>query len=90
MSTASILSAATPASCWEQVQSFNIDIGKITNFDSGHGIVLLTNGNVCWDSLRTAVSTVGDFLNTQLANMKGPTTDKVVSTIEGVATPENV
>ena len=90
MDTPSILAAVTPATCWDQVQTFNIDIGKITEFDSGHGMALLTNGNLCWDSLRTAVLTVGDFLNTQLANMKGPTTDKVAGMVEGVVGKDQV
>jgi len=39
-------------SCFEQLSNFNLELGQITHFDSGHGMVLLTEGSQCWNQVR--------------------------------------
>ena len=59
----SITEAETFApSCFDQLTSFNLDMGHMTNFDRMMGMVLLTEGNVCWDDMREAFQALASFI----------------------------
>lgn len=49
-------------SCYDQLTSFNLELGQITTFDSHHGMVLLTEGSECWNNVRGAFQAAADFV----------------------------
>ena len=58
-------------SCYDQLSTFNMNLGMVTNFDDGRGLVMLTEGNVCWDQVRDSVSSIAYFITEQLAMATG-------------------
>ena len=68
-------SETVAASCWEQVTGFSVDVGQRVDFDNGFGAVVLTEGSQCWDDIRYAFESLGDFMITQLELAAGETLD---------------
>lgn len=69
MDAATTIAATTAAatevmapSCYDQLSSFDLDLGKITGFDQNRGLVILTEGSVCWDQLRNGVLEIATFV----------------------------
>ena len=49
-------------SCFEQLTSFNLELGQVTHFDQMHGMVLLTEGSTCWNQVREGFQAAADFV----------------------------
>ena len=58
--------AAVAPSCFDQLSSFNLDMGQYTMFDNNSGMVVLTEGSTCWDSLSETFNAAADFIEEQL------------------------
>ena len=53
-------------SCYDLLSNWDIELGQMTGFDNGHGMLLLTEGSTCWNDLREAFQSLVDFMEEQL------------------------
>ena len=53
-------------SCFDQLSQLNMELGHMTGFDNDHGVLILTQGNTCWDDIRFAFTDMSEWLAEQL------------------------